>query len=66
FILGHTRAQAVVAKMKGAAADQKTAAKASLVHTCPSFYFLSFTFKRHFESMYPKSSMVAVLVDVQA
>uniref|UniRef100_A0A8K9XYC4 Uncharacterized protein n=1 Tax=Oncorhynchus mykiss TaxID=8022 RepID=A0A8K9XYC4_ONCMY len=61
---------AVVAKMKGAAADQKTAAKASLSFICVVICCIVLlkpkTFKRHFESMYPKSSMVAVLVDVQA
>uniref|UniRef100_A0AAZ3SRE4 Uncharacterized protein n=1 Tax=Oncorhynchus tshawytscha TaxID=74940 RepID=A0AAZ3SRE4_ONCTS len=47
---------------KGAVANQKTAAKAALVHTCPvcrvsSSHDLK-TFKQHFESKHPKSQMV--------
>uniref|UniRef100_A0A8C7Q8W1 Uncharacterized protein n=1 Tax=Oncorhynchus mykiss TaxID=8022 RepID=A0A8C7Q8W1_ONCMY len=60
----------------GAAADQKTAAKAALVHTClhrlltSSILYLTFidadpkTFKEQFESKHPKSPMIPVLVDV--
>uniref|UniRef100_A0A674DA46 Uncharacterized protein n=1 Tax=Salmo trutta TaxID=8032 RepID=A0A674DA46_SALTR len=44
-------------KKKGVAADQKTAAKAALVHTCPVC--------QHFERKHSKSPMVPVLVDVQ-
>lgn len=56
-------------KKKGQAADQKTAAKAALVHTCPVCRTQMpdpKTFKQHFESRHPKSPMPAELVDVQA
>uniref|UniRef100_A0A674BV27 Small EDRK-rich factor-like N-terminal domain-containing protein n=1 Tax=Salmo trutta TaxID=8032 RepID=A0A674BV27_SALTR len=58
---------AKAAKKNGAGADQKTAAKAALVHTCPvcRVYTDPKTFKQHFESKHPKSPMVPVLVDVQ-
>uniref|UniRef100_A0A8C7RKM3 Zinc finger double-stranded RNA binding domain-containing protein n=1 Tax=Oncorhynchus mykiss TaxID=8022 RepID=A0A8C7RKM3_ONCMY len=55
-------------KKNGAGADQKTAAKAALVHTClvcRVWYADPNTFKQHFESKHPKSPMVPVLVDVQ-
>uniref|UniRef100_A0A4W5P804 Zinc finger protein 706 n=1 Tax=Hucho hucho TaxID=62062 RepID=A0A4W5P804_9TELE len=79
--LSLTDTKAVAAKKKGAAADQKTAAKAALVHTCPvcrhrlltsSILYLTFTdadpktFKQHSESKHPTSPMLPVLVDVQA
>ncbi|XP_068432362.1 zinc finger protein 706-like [Clinocottus analis] len=56
-------------KKKGQAADQKTAAMAALVHTCPVCRTQMpdpKTFKQHFESKHPKSPMPAELVDVQA
>uniref|UniRef100_A0A8C8CH62 Uncharacterized protein n=1 Tax=Oncorhynchus tshawytscha TaxID=74940 RepID=A0A8C8CH62_ONCTS len=50
--------------------DQKTAAKAALVHTClvcwVSINTNPKTFKQHSESKHPKSPMVPVLVDVRA
>ncbi|KAK6323663.1 hypothetical protein J4Q44_G00060020 [Coregonus suidteri] len=57
------------AKKKGAAADQKTSAKAALVHTCPVCRTQMpdpKTFKQHFESKHPKSPMPPELVDVEA
>uniref|UniRef100_A0A4W5KH27 Small EDRK-rich factor-like N-terminal domain-containing protein n=1 Tax=Hucho hucho TaxID=62062 RepID=A0A4W5KH27_9TELE len=55
------------AAKKGAAANQKTAAKAALVHTCPVCQVSNpKKFKHHFESKHYKSQMVPVLVDVQA
>uniref|UniRef100_A0A4W5LJC9 Uncharacterized protein n=1 Tax=Hucho hucho TaxID=62062 RepID=A0A4W5LJC9_9TELE len=54
---------------KDAVADQKTAAKAALIYTCPVCRVSSVdpkTFKQHFKSKHPKSPMVPVLVDVQA
>ncbi|KAI9540596.1 hypothetical protein NQZ68_039233 [Dissostichus eleginoides] len=56
-------------KKKGQAADQKTAAMAALVHTCPVCRTQMpdpKTFKQHFESKHPKSPMPPELVDVQA
>ncbi|KTF95281.1 hypothetical protein cypCar_00002952 [Cyprinus carpio] len=56
-------------KKKGQGADQKTAAKAALVHTCPVCKTQMpdpKTFKQHFESKHPKSPMPPELVDVQA
>uniref|UniRef100_A0A8C7VVW0 Small EDRK-rich factor-like N-terminal domain-containing protein n=1 Tax=Oncorhynchus mykiss TaxID=8022 RepID=A0A8C7VVW0_ONCMY len=44
-------------------ANQKTAAKAALVHTCPVCRVSNAdlkTFKQHFESKHPKSQMVSV------
>uniref|UniRef100_A0A8C7H6N6 Uncharacterized protein n=1 Tax=Oncorhynchus kisutch TaxID=8019 RepID=A0A8C7H6N6_ONCKI len=48
------------AKRKIAAANQKTASWAALVHTCPAD---PKTFKQHFESNDSKSPMAPVLVD---
>uniref|UniRef100_A0A673Y7B0 Uncharacterized protein n=1 Tax=Salmo trutta TaxID=8032 RepID=A0A673Y7B0_SALTR len=59
----------MIHSQKGAAADQKTAAKAALVHTCPVCRVSSIDtkiFKQYFESEHPKSPMVPVLVDAQA
>ncbi|KAG8004884.1 Ladderlectin [Nibea albiflora] len=56
-------------KKKGQGADQKTAAKAALVHTCPVCRTQMpdpKTFKQHFESKHPKSPMPPELADVQA
>ncbi|ROK35844.1 Zinc finger protein 706 [Anabarilius grahami] len=53
-------------KKKSQGADQKTAAKAALVHTCPTQMPDPKTFKQHFESKHPKSPMPPELVDVQA
>ncbi|AWP21282.1 putative zinc finger protein 706-like isoform 2 [Scophthalmus maximus] len=56
-------------KKKGQAADQKTAAKAALVHTCPVCRTQMpdpKTFKQHFESKHPKSPMPPELADVEA
>uniref|UniRef100_A0A4W5M8H9 Uncharacterized protein n=1 Tax=Hucho hucho TaxID=62062 RepID=A0A4W5M8H9_9TELE len=58
-----TDAMAAAAE-KGAAENQRTAAKASLVHTCPVCH--ADQIKQYFESKHPKSPMVPVLVDVQA
>ncbi|KAG7232783.1 hypothetical protein INR49_008104 [Caranx melampygus] len=47
-------------KKKSQGADQKTAAKAALVHTCPVCRTQMpdpKTFKQHFESKHPKSPM---------
>ncbi|XP_032901020.1 zinc finger protein 706-like [Amblyraja radiata] len=55
-------------KKKGGS-DQKAAAKAALVHTCPVCKTQMpdpKTFKQHFESKHPKSPMPPELVDVQA
>ncbi|KAK6298145.1 hypothetical protein J4Q44_G00312000 [Coregonus suidteri] len=61
-----TDAKTAAAKKKGAAADQKTSAKAALVHTYPVLSDADpKTFKQDFESKHPKS-MVPVLVDVHA
>ncbi|XP_014352709.1 zinc finger protein 706 isoform X2 [Latimeria chalumnae] len=49
--------------------DQKAAAKAALVFTCPVCKTQMpdpKTFKQHFESKHPKSPLPAELVDVQA
>uniref|UniRef100_A0AAZ3RW24 Zinc finger protein 706 n=1 Tax=Oncorhynchus tshawytscha TaxID=74940 RepID=A0AAZ3RW24_ONCTS len=59
---------AKAAKKNRAGADQKTAAKAALVHTCLVCRVCNAdpkTFKQHFESKHPKSPTVPVLVDVQ-
>ncbi|PWA32009.1 hypothetical protein CCH79_00017389 [Gambusia affinis] len=56
-------------KKKSHGADQKTAAKAALVHTCPVCRTQMpdpKTFKQHFESKHPKSPMPPELADVQA
>nr|XP_046274653.1 zinc finger protein 706-like [Scatophagus argus] len=56
-------------KKKAQGADQKTAAKAALVHTCPVCRTQMpdpKTFKQHFESKHPKSPMPPELADVQA
>ncbi|KAM4699810.1 zinc finger protein 706 isoform 1-T2 [Discoglossus pictus] len=54
---------------KKAGIDQKAAAKAALVHTCPVCRTQMpdpKTFKQHFESKHPKSPMPPELADVQA
>uniref|UniRef100_A0A4W5PIE9 Uncharacterized protein n=1 Tax=Hucho hucho TaxID=62062 RepID=A0A4W5PIE9_9TELE len=55
-------------KTSGAAADQKSAAKAALVHTCPvcQVNMDPKTIKLHFESKHSESPMVPLLVDVQS
>ncbi|XP_028674715.1 zinc finger protein 706-like [Erpetoichthys calabaricus] len=56
-------------KKKQQGNDQKAAAKAALVFTCPVCRTQMpdpKTFKQHFESKHPKSPMPAELVDVQA
>ncbi|XP_073419195.1 zinc finger protein 706-like isoform X1 [Dendrobates tinctorius] len=57
------------AEKKKHGSDQKAAAKAALVFTCPVCRTQMpdpKTFKQHFESKHPKSPMPPELVDVQA
>uniref|UniRef100_A0A4W5JKY7 Zinc finger protein 706 n=1 Tax=Hucho hucho TaxID=62062 RepID=A0A4W5JKY7_9TELE len=49
---------AAAAKKNGVATNQKTAAKAALVHIYPVCRTDLKTFKQHFDSKHPKSSMV--------
>ncbi|CAB1320296.1 zinc finger protein 706-like [Oncorhynchus nerka] len=63
----NAKKQAEAKKAKGH--DQKTAAKAALVHTCGvclSQMPDPKTFKQHFESKHPKSPMPPELVDVDS
>ncbi|XP_034456899.1 zinc finger protein 706 [Hippoglossus hippoglossus] len=56
-------------KKKGQAPDQKTAAMAALVHTCPvcrSQMPDPKTFKQHYENKHPKCPMPPDLADVQS
>ncbi|KAJ8273075.1 hypothetical protein GJAV_G00097110 [Gymnothorax javanicus] len=56
-------------KKKQQGADQKSAAKAALVFTCPVCRTQMpdpKTFKQHFESKHPKSPLPSELADVQA
>uniref|UniRef100_A0A673ZXU8 Uncharacterized protein n=1 Tax=Salmo trutta TaxID=8032 RepID=A0A673ZXU8_SALTR len=65
-VLKSRSVNAAAAKKHGVAMDQKTAAKAALVHTCLVLNTNPKTFKQHSESKHLKSLMVPVLVDVQA
>uniref|UniRef100_A0A3P8VQE3 Zgc:91910 n=1 Tax=Cynoglossus semilaevis TaxID=244447 RepID=A0A3P8VQE3_CYNSE len=65
-IQSQKNAKKTTEKKKSQGDEQKTAAKAALVHRCPTQMPDPKTFKQHFESKHPKSPMPPELADVQA